>query len=245
MSWYKNAFGEDYLKIYSHRDDLEARQFLRRIMAHLQVPRGARILDLCCGAGRHAMDCAGEGYQVVGVDLSPALLNLAHERAVNHKLAIHWIQGDMRAVPLRGAFDLVLNMFTSFGYFQEDSDNFHVIENMQHVLRRGGHAVLDFLNPEHVIATLVPHETHTTDGLTVTQSRALDPEGKRVLKEIRITGDGEPREYQESVRLYQKEELDSMFQEAGFRTVELYRNYYLEPWTPETPRTILVAQKIK
>ena len=151
----------------------------------------------------------------------------------------------MRNVPLRGAFDLVLNMFTSFGYFKADSDNFHVIENMRKVLRLGGHAVLDFLNPDHVMATLVPHETHTIDGLTVTQDRIVDPESKRIIKDIRITGDGEPRQYQESVRLYQKEELDRMFQEAGFRTVQMYGNYYLEPWTSNAPRTILVAQKIQ
>ncbi|RAU90976.1 bifunctional 2-polyprenyl-6-hydroxyphenol methylase/3-demethylubiquinol 3-O-methyltransferase UbiG, partial [Paenibacillus sp. YN15] len=120
-AWYEESFGEDYLLVYKHRDLHGAQVEVKRMANWLRLPAGSRILDLCCGMGRHSVALADEGYRVTGLDLSKVLL--AEARKLDNSGRITWVEGDMRRLPLDGPFDAVVNLFTSFGYFEEEQEN--------------------------------------------------------------------------------------------------------------------------
>jgi ubiquinone/menaquinone biosynthesis C-methylase UbiE len=154
MAWYQESFGNDYLLVYRHRDLQGAYHEVKKMMDWLHIPQGAEVLDLCCGMGRHSMALSEFGYKVTGVDLSEVLLNEAVKRDSGKQAK--WLQGDMRDVPLEQAFDAVVNLFTSFGYFEEDEENEKVFYEMNRLLKSNGRFIVDFLNPVYVKATLVP-----------------------------------------------------------------------------------------
>lgn len=121
MVWYEESFGSDYLMVYKHRDVQGASEEVQKMSSLLQLKKYAEVLDLCCGMGRHSMALHELGYRVTGVDLSETLLNEARKLDIDSQ--VYWIQGDMRNLPVTNTYDAVLNLFTSFGYFEEDAEN--------------------------------------------------------------------------------------------------------------------------
>ncbi len=127
MAWYKEWFGEDYLELYSHRDESEAEEHVGFVERHLAGPKPRAVLDLACGAGRHTAALRRRGYRTLGVDLSLTLLVRAE--------GLPRVAGDMRRLPFAAeSFDWVLNFFTSFGYFESERENFQVLEEAVRVL---------------------------------------------------------------------------------------------------------------
>lgn len=155
--WYEKSFGEDYLVVYKHRDFGGARKEVERMISWLGLPPGSKVLDLCCGMGRHSLALAEAGYEVTGVDLSEVLLREA--RSQKGAEQVTWLRSDMRDLPLTGGFDAVVNLFTSFGYFEEDEEQVKVLREIYRMLKPGGKFVIDYLNPAYVIRHLVPHST--------------------------------------------------------------------------------------
>lgn len=127
MDWYEEWFGHDYKLVYPHRDEAEAREQIGFVKRHINIPERAKVLDLCCGCGRHAIELWGLGYDVVGLDLSEELLDLACSRADECEMDVQFIRCDMREIPYEDHFDLIVNFFTSFGYFADDADNQRVL----------------------------------------------------------------------------------------------------------------------
>jgi len=257
MGWYKKAFGHIYLDVYRHRDENEAGKaaaVIRRAMQPLSAERkdnGIEILDLCCGQGRHSLLLAGEGYDVVGLDLSEALLQVARKRwetmagagGNNSGGSLSLVRADMRRIPFVGSFDLMINMFTSFGYFERDEDNQAVLEASARALRPGGRFLIDYLNRERVLKNLVHEDDSMSNGLKVKQIRRISPDGLRVEKTVLVQGpDGEER-YQESVRLFERSELERMLGRSGLQVDEALGDYDCSVFSPDSPRLILTGSK--
>ncbi len=241
-AWFERSFHEDYLLVYQHRDEESADREIANLLDRLPVKPTGRVLDLCCGSGRHSRALARRGYEVVGVDLSPVLLRLAEEQ--NTYPNVRFYRYDMRDIPFREEFDIVVNLFTSFGYFSNDEENALVVANMARALKPGGEAVIDYLNPGYVKANLVPHSVRETNGLHIEETRWI--EDGFVKKEIvvRDAEAAEPRRYLEQVRLYEADEMSAMLSEAGFGSVRLYGDYQFGPYDAErSPRMILYAVK--
>jgi ubiquinone/menaquinone biosynthesis C-methylase UbiE len=240
-AWYEESFGNDYLIVYKHRDMAGAYQEVHRMIAWLQLPPGASVLDLCCGMGRHSLALADAGYRVTGVDLSPVLLAEARKRDTDNRVA--WLQGDMRKVPAEGPFDAVVNLFTSFGYFEDDAENAKVIKEIKRVLRPGGRFLIDFLNPEYVAAHLVPYSERREDGMTIEERRSI--EDGFVRKRITIREEGrQERRYMEQVKLYRLEQFESMFREAGLALEAVHGSYDEGRYDPvQSPRLIMIGRK--
>lgn len=240
--WFERSFREDYVLVYRHRDDLAADSEIANLLARLPIKETGRVLDLCCGSGRHSRALARRGYEVVGVDLSPVLLQLAEEQ--NDYPNLRFLRSDMRSIPFCDEFDIVVNLFTSFGYFSSDEENGTVVKNMARALKPGGEVVIDYLNPSYVIAHLVPHSRKETDGMLIEEDRWLE-EGY-VKKRISIT-DGksaEPRRYVEQVRLFRIEEMTGMLEQAGFGRIQVFGNYRFEAYEEEqSSRMIFYATK--
>lgn len=243
-NWYANWFGLDYIRLYPHRDTAEAERqvsFLLKAMSGLS--RGARVLDLCCGAGRHTRLLAERGFRVAGVDLSATLLARANEDGRQYHLA----RSDMRRLPFGPIFDLVTNFFTSFGYFSTNAENRQILEAIDSVLAPGGRFLIDYLNPDQVQASLVPESrTRLPDGSEVLQRRRVDQKTRRVEKNILIReSGGEKRSFRESVRLYSREEMAGMIKQTGLDLDAVHGDFAdgAAPFGPESPRMILIGRK--
>lgn len=242
--WFNHPF---YLEVYSHRDGNEAALCIRTILAvtglGLKSPGSVSVLDIACGAGRHAVELARRGYCVTGNDLSPYLLEEARKEAVNCGVSLALSCCDMREIPAGGSFDLVVQLFTSFGYFDSREEDLRVFRQVGKALKDGGWYVLDLINPLHLEKNIVPESCRQTGALSIVEKRRID--GGRILKTISITSPGsETAVFTESVRLYTLDEIRCMLRSEGFSVGEIAGNYSGEPFNPESsPRMLIFSRK--
>jgi SAM-dependent methyltransferase len=235
--WFEAWFGEDYLRIYQHRDETEAEHVVELIARFLAGRAIASVLDLGCGAGRHSKALC-ERWWTVGLDLSAALLKIARREMPDAP----YVRADMRELPFAPeSFDLVVNLFTSFGYFEDDRENERVLVCVCDALRRGGTLVIDFLNASQVRSDLVPYDERVEHGITIEQTRSISPDDRFVEKTIRLRERG--KEYIERVRLLTPQDLERMLEVAGFAVVARIGDYAGAQWSETSPRTILFASR--
>ncbi len=236
--WFEQWFGEAYLKLYPHRDEEDAAQAIALIAEHA-VLEGARVLDLACGPGRHAIALRRLGASVVGFDLSLPLLSRARHRGDRPLLVV---RGDMRRLPFAPAtFDVVVNLFTSFGYFADDAQHQLVMMDVSSVLKPGGMFVLDFFNSTDLEESLVEHEERAVGGQRVIIDRHITDDSDFVVKEMHLIDDG--RKFVERVRLFRESDLERLMNEAGLRVTTRFGDYDASALTPRSPRIILMAER--
>ncbi len=233
--WFEEWFGDEYLRLYPHRDALEAERAIALILARVGFVPGWRVLDVACGAGRHARALEVAGARCVGLDLSAAQLRVA--RTIT---GAPLVRADMRALPIRpGSIDLTLNLFTSFGYFDRDEEHVAALREMVATLRPRGWFVIDFLNAQLVRNRLIRRETQRVQGADVEVERSVSPDNRYVCKTIRSDGG---RRFTERVRLFGADEIEAMLAESGVTVRERFGDYDGSPLGPESPRTLLLGQ---
>ncbi len=240
-NWWQTWFGPGYLALYdavlAERTPVEVDQ----IEALLQLHPPRRILDLPCGQGRHAIELARRGYDVTGVDLSPYMLGVARERAEASSVRVRWLAGDMRE-PLPGeTFDLVLNLFTSFGYFDDEADDRRVVRAAASMLEPGGRFLLEVINGERVMSNFQEREWFTVGQTAVMERRSLDVPTRRMVVERTVSSANGDEISVHAVRLYRGAEVETMLREAGFGGVELYGDWDGARLTPESLRVLAVG----
>ncbi len=239
--WFEKSFQEDYLKIYAHRDEVKATQELEQLIPYLDIQPGKTALDLCCGQGRHSRWLAQLGLRVVAVDLSAVLLQEAIKQSLN--LPVLYMRADARDIPFHEEMDYVFNLFTSFGYFVEDEENEKVLKQASKALKSGGYFLMDYLNPEYLRAHLVPYSESKGKGLEILQYRTVNE--AFVQKRIVIKEQGETsRQYEERVKLYSLEQLQSMLNQQDFDILHVFGNYDATPYEADrSPRMIFICKK--
>ena len=241
--WYRAWFGEEYLALYPHRDAEEAEAAVDLVLRSFGSAPGT-ILDLACGAGRHMAELERRGLRGIGLDLSGTLLQQAHSKDARLLL----VQGDMRQLPFADAsFEVVVNFFTSFGYFAEPEEDAQVLTEIRRILQPGGCFALDFLNAERVRSGLVSEDERRVGDRRVIQKRRLEAGGTVVVKEILILCPGrrEPEAtHYERVRLYSPAELDGLLRQAGLQREHTYGDYYGAPACADCPRYILLGHAV-
>jgi cyclopropane fatty-acyl-phospholipid synthase-like methyltransferase len=212
------------------------------ILENVSLKKDAKILDLACGAGRHSILFAQEGFNVTAVDLSKNLLSVAKRSAVEAGVDINFIRSDLRDFSITPKFDLAVNLFTSFGYFQSDEENYKMFKVAAEHLRESGYFVLDYLNKRYIENKLVPHSVEEIEGGKIIQERKI--EGKRVIKTIKIRKNGSDSEFYESVRMYGIDELEDIFSESGFKIQNIFGGSEGKSFDLETsPRIIFIARR--
>jgi ubiquinone/menaquinone biosynthesis C-methylase UbiE len=243
VPWYQEWFNEDYLEVYGHRDAADAKRAVTLAERELALSRGDRVLDLCCGNGRHSLELVRRGFRVVALDLSYALLRSGAKKAREEALRVGFVQADARRIALREGFDAVLNFFTSFGYFEADDDNTLMLENISRVLKEGGKFLIDYLNAAHVVKNLVPKTVWEVGSAKVCEVRWIDVVRRTVSKTITIERNGVEKGYSESVRLYGEDELRNMLTSCGLRVAKGFGDYDGSSIDVGRPRLILVGAK--
>ena len=222
--WYKEWFAsEEYLEVYLHRNSDDAKKLVSLILDTSKLAYGSTILDAACGAGRHSGIFASLGYKVTGFDLSKTLLQVAGAEAKQKALNINYACGDLRKVFFNYKFDLIVNLFTSFGYFDSDEDNFSFLKNSIKILNDNGSYVLDYLNEKFLRLNLIGTSVKKLNDKSILESRRIIND--RVEKEITIANKFSERKYVESVKLYSKQKIEFEMTKAGYKCFRIYGNY--------------------
>ena len=239
--WWRGWFGPRYLALYdatlAERTPIEVDQI--EALLHLHAPR--RILDLPCGQGRHAIELARRSYDVTGVDLSEYMLSVARERADAAGVRVRWLAGDMREALPGAAFDLVLNLFTSFGYFDDEADDHRVVGAAAAMLEPGGRFLLEVINGERIMRNFQEREWFTVGQTAVMERRSLDRSTRRMVVERTVSSPTGDDTRLHAVRLYRGPEVQAMLRDAGFSRADLYGDWDGAGLTPDSLRVLAVG----
>ncbi len=222
--WFKEWFSSDlYLEVYHKRNLNDARVLLSTILNFIDIEKGSSVLDAACGAGRYSYLLAEKGFDVFGFDLSQNLLNIAKKSADDFSISQKFICADIRNFCIKTKFSAIFNLFTSFGYFDTEEENFLFIKNSPNFLMNGGYFVIDFLNANYVINNLNPLSQKKINGKTIMEKRSII--GDRVVKEIEVHSELSVYNFRESVALYPYEKILLKFEEFGYERIELLGDY--------------------
>ena len=250
MSWFKEWFNTPYYHIlYKDRDFVEAENFIRNLTQDLQLSKDSKIIDLACGKGRHSVFLQHLGYEVLGVDLSEGSIehNKQFETSADEtpKLAfkVHDMRNELYPNVSSEKVNAVFNLFTSFGYFDDDEDDRKVFSSVKNVLQNDGIFVLDFLNEKFVKNTLVDETTVTKDGIDFLIKKRI--EENHVIKDIFFEYKGESFHYFEKVKLHTLEEIKNIAESFGFEAAKIWGNYQLEDFERETSPRCIFQFKVK
>lgn len=214
--WFKKWFSSDeYLTVYSHRNEDDAEKIIDLVLRVTGIQAHNKILDAACGAGRHSIILSQKGFDVTAFDLSKNLLKIGSQNARELDADVKFLCSDIRTVAFKPVFDLVLNMFTSFGYFETDLENFKFFVNAKRFLKMNGFIVLDYLNESYVRNNLNPKSIKQIDGKKITETRVIKDD--RIIKNISITTESNTHEYLEAVKLYSRDYIVKIFSDNGYK----------------------------
>jgi len=236
--WYASWFDTPYYHIlYKNRDQEEAHAFMANLTAYLNLPENGTILDLACGKGRHAVYLNSIGYDVTGVDLSEN--SIAFARQFENE-TLHFEVHDM-CKPYPKQFDAVFNLFTSFGYFENEENNLSTIKAIKSELNETGFGVIDFMNANYVIENLVTEDTKTFEGITFNQKRHV--KDGFIIKEIAFTHEDEDFHFIEKVRAFTLSDFQDLFDKAGVTLLEIFGDHKLNAFNQASSERLIMIFK--
>ena len=246
-AWYRTFFDAFYLRQYAPAltDELSERQ-VDWLIDLLGLEPGARVLDLACGHGRHAIRLAGRGMRVTGLDLSEIFLERARDDARAADVDVRWVRADMREIPFEAEFDAVVNVFTAFGYLEDDAQDQRAIDGVGRALAPGGAFLLETIHRDNLIARHQARmfERYEEDGVFVLHDHTLDLVNGRIEDRVQAIERGELfPERRTSIRLYTVPEYRRMLEAAGLVLERACGGLEGAPLTLESRRLVVVGRK--
>ena len=237
-NWFASWFDSPYYHIlYKDRNYREAQLFMDNLTHYLNLPEKAKVLDLACGKGRHSIYLNQLGFNVLGADLSERSIA---EASKNTNETLHFEVHDMRDT-FEEKFDAIFNLFTSFGYFENDDDNLTTLKAMKESLTNYGFAVIDFMNVNQVINTLVPEEVKTVDNIDFHLKRyVLDG---HIYKEIDFEDQGKKYHFIEKVKALTLQDFQEMMEEAGIFLLDIFGDYKLKKFLKNDSERLIMIFK--
>lgn len=237
-SWFASWFDTPYYHIlYKDRNYREAQVFMDNLTHYLNLPEHAKVLDLACGKGRHSIYLNQLGFTVLGVDLSENSIEIASK---NTNDTLQFKVHDMRE-PFEEKFDAVFNLFTSFGYFDNDEDNIKTLIAIKESLSEYGFAVIDFMNVSFVLDNLIAEETKTVEEIDFHLKRYL--KDGFIIKEIDFEYQGQKFHYEEKVRALTLQDFTKMMEEAGIYLLDTFGDYKLKKYHKNTSERLIMIFK--
>lgn len=252
--WFEKWFSSEYyFELYKHREEKDTRTLVNLIQRNIECSNRASLLDVCCGAGRHSLEFARRGYDVTGIDISPFMINKAQQSLKMNKevgLKIKFLIMDMRNFNFNGSFDIAVNIFSSFGYFIDDKENFSLFSNVNSSLKKNGYFIFDFLNRYYIIKYLEPQTKTVLKDKIILQKRRI--ENNFVYKDIYICKRSQFKEcirrkpdFMERIKLYGFTEIRSELKKNNFEILEVFGDYYGNKYNElNSKRLIIFAKKI-
>lgn len=236
QNWFACWFDTPYYHIlYKERNYREAQVFMDNLTHYLNLPEKAKVLDLACGKGRHSIYLNQLGYEVVGADLSE---NSISEASKNQNETLHFQVHDMRET-FEDKFDAIFNLFTSFGYFENDEDNLTTLKAMKESLTDYGFAVIDFMNVNQVVNNLIPDEVKTVENIEFHIKRYVND--GYIYKEIDFEDQGEKFHFTERVKALTLNDFKELMEEAGIDLLDIFGDYKLKKFhKTESERLIMI-----
>lgn len=238
--WFQFWFNSPYYHIlYSQRNDEEAEFLIDNLSAYLKPSADSRILDIACGRGRHAIYLNKKGYDVTGIDLSEQNIRYAQQFEQKN---LHFFVHDMRRLSFVNYFDIALNLFTSFGYFETEKDHVNALKSFRKGLKADGTLVIDYFNTAKILKNLTRQETKTLEGIEFHLHKFIS-EGK-IIKHINFEHRGKAYAFEERVQAFGLEDFERMFLKSGLQIVEKFGDYALNEYNEtQSDRLILVCKK--
>lgn len=221
----------------------EAAEQVDRLLDLLDLEPGAAVLDVPCGVGRHAIEFADRGFRVTAVDATTTYLETARERARDANVEVEFVHGDMREFRRVESFDAVVNLYTSFGYFEDRADDERVARNVYESLAPGGTLVVSLTSKEVLAGTFRERTWDERDGAYVLQEHAVEDDWSWMENRWIVVADGEVREFTVSHRLYSAFELSELLERVGFGDVTAYGDLEGSDYDEDAERLVVVARK--
>lgn len=238
--WFEEWFNTSYYHtLYKNRDEQEAIRFIDRLCELLEIKPKSKILDLACGKGRHSIYLAKKGFTTTGIDLAEkSIVKAKQTELTNVNFEVH----DMRKVYKKDEFDFVFNLFTSFGYFENQEDNIDVLKGVTLNLRENGLFVLDFLNASKVIKNLVPKESKQLEGVTFNLKRSYD--GTNIRKDIYLKDNDKNYHFQERVSAFNLHDIKKMAAIADLKILNTFGDYNLNSFEEKTSDRLILVMRV-
>jgi SAM-dependent methyltransferase len=214
-----------------------------QVVSLLGIEPGAHVLDLCCGVGRHTLELARRGFQVTGVDRTRPYLDRASQQAEAEGLEIEFVQSDMRTFCRPDAFDAVVNLFTSFGYFEDPEDDRQVTMNMYRSLKSDGTFLIDMMGKEVLARIFRERDWYEENGVLILEERKISENWSWMENRWIMFADNNRTELRLSHRIYSAMELASLLTECGFTHVDAYGDLEGGAYDHLARRLVIVAHK--
>ena len=239
QDWFVEWFASPYYRLlYSNRDQNEAALLIENLIKKFNPNHGVKILDLPCGEGRHALQLNQLGFDVTGADLSERSIQFAKQfENETLKFFVH----DIRKPFAENQFDWVLNLFTSFGYFNSEKENQNAMQTLSNALKPGGLLIIDFLNKATVLHCLPAQQEIEMGGVKFQITKSVKE--KFVVKEIEVNSNGKIEHFVEQVQLLSLSDFEKLFSDFGLKLIHTFGDYQLNPFSDKSERLILVARK--
>ena len=239
MNWFANWFDSPYYHLlYKNRDDKEAQSFIDNLICRLKIPKKSMILDIACGKGRHSIYFNKRGMKVEGIDLSHNSINIAKKE---ENTTLNFSVYDMRKVFKKDTFDIIVNLFTSFGYFKKNKDEQTAITAMALSLKQEGTLIIDFMNTKKVIKNLVESERKEVDGINFNIKRSI--RNNYIIKDIIFSDNGNNYQFQEKVKALTLDDFSKLISHAGLKIIDIFGDYRLKDFNALTSERLIIICK--
>ena len=244
MAWWETLFDDRYLQLFGPLASAQVtQQQVDGIVAYLDLQPGDSVLDLACGYGRLTIPLAERGLVVTGLDLSETLLGQARAAAADARVQVTWHKGDMRDIPWRDSFDGVINVFSSFGYFDDETENRRVLSGVARALKPGGRFLIDVVNRDWRVCQRPERYWFEVGELIVLAEPWLNPVTGRSGETWRWLEEGQWQSLEFDTRLYTATELRTMVEAAGLAWHTVYGGWEREEFNPQSKRIVALAER--
>jgi SAM-dependent methyltransferase len=244
-AWHEqDAFWEKWAPIMFHERRWEkTAEEVANIISLLNIGEATSVLDLCCGPGRHSLELARQGFSVTAVDRTKMYLERARKQAETEGLGIEFIQEDMRRFCRPGSFDVAINLFTSFGYFEDMNEDRQVAANVYHSLKEKGVFLIDIMGKEVLARIFRERDWYELDNTMILAERKVCANWTWMENRWLMVRDGKMDECKVSHRLYSAAELAALLSDCGFKVIDVYGDLTGAPYDHTAKRLVLVAHK--
>lgn len=216
---------------------------IQSLIKLLDLKPGSRVMDSCCGVGRHSLELAKAGMKVTGVDITQPYIDAASETAAEMELDIRFECADVREFIEEKSFDLAVNLYTSYGYFESDEDESKYLQNVLDSLKPGGRFLIDTMSKEALARDFVEDEWFEEDGELICLGFEVIEDFTRLVNRWMIISDEGRKDYKFSHKIYSAAEIKAILTEAGFVNVKVYGSMKGDPYDHKVKRLIAVGEK--